>query len=156
MNRYPDEQSVLVMDNCRIHHSEVLKEALNSAGVSHSTLLLPFSSRSLIRNHDTLSTALFSWLEPNWRIFFDMWVVFYSFWCILTSYLGKAYLRRHGTLIRAAEDPIQTLLDSCGCITADLAYSWFYHAGYIVDWHCNTYPSFLSVHLNSNNFQTLK
>ncbi|KAE9390031.1 hypothetical protein BT96DRAFT_749556, partial [Gymnopus androsaceus JB14] len=32
MKPYPDEQSVLVMDNCRIHHSEVLKEALNSEG----------------------------------------------------------------------------------------------------------------------------
>ncbi|KAE9384141.1 hypothetical protein BT96DRAFT_791033, partial [Gymnopus androsaceus JB14] len=29
MNAYPAEQSVLVMDNCHIHHSEVLKDTLN-------------------------------------------------------------------------------------------------------------------------------
>ncbi|KAE9390910.1 hypothetical protein BT96DRAFT_796174, partial [Gymnopus androsaceus JB14] len=32
MNAYPAEQSVLVMDNCCIHHSEVLKDTLNSEG----------------------------------------------------------------------------------------------------------------------------
>lgn len=35
MNRYPDEHSVLVMDNCRIHHSEVLKDTLNSEGIQY-------------------------------------------------------------------------------------------------------------------------
>jgi hypothetical protein len=43
----------------------------------------------------------------------------------------KAYLRRYGAAIRAAEDPIATLLDACGCITAEMATNWFRHSGYI-------------------------
>jgi hypothetical protein len=49
------------------------------------------------------------------------------------AFTGKAYLERHGTLLRQAEDPILALLDSCGCITADMAEGWFRHAGYIVE-----------------------
>ncbi|THU87052.1 hypothetical protein K435DRAFT_682351 [Dendrothele bispora CBS 962.96] len=30
MNAYPGDQSVLVMDNCRIHHNETLQETLNA------------------------------------------------------------------------------------------------------------------------------
>ncbi|KAJ7195586.1 hypothetical protein C8J57DRAFT_1547220 [Mycena rebaudengoi] len=33
MNPYPDSQSVLVLDNCRIHHTDLLKEVLNESGV---------------------------------------------------------------------------------------------------------------------------
>jgi hypothetical protein len=32
MNPFPDEHSVLVMDNCRIHHNDALLESLNSCG----------------------------------------------------------------------------------------------------------------------------
>jgi hypothetical protein len=42
----------------------------------------------------------------------------------------KAYMRRHGAEMRAAEDPVQSLLEACGCITADMAKAWFVHAGY--------------------------
>ncbi|THU94097.1 hypothetical protein K435DRAFT_669111, partial [Dendrothele bispora CBS 962.96] len=33
MNAYPEEQSVLVLDNCRIHHCETLRDVLNAEGV---------------------------------------------------------------------------------------------------------------------------
>ena len=45
---------------------------------------------------------------------------------------GKVYICRNGTILRAAEDPIGVLLESCGCITAEMAEGWFHHAGYIV------------------------
>ncbi|THU93490.1 hypothetical protein K435DRAFT_670178 [Dendrothele bispora CBS 962.96] len=45
----------------------------------------------------------------------------------------KAYLRRNGALINAAEDPILALLDSCGCITEEMALGWFKHAGFVVE-----------------------
>jgi hypothetical protein len=45
---------------------------------------------------------------------------------------GKAYLRCNGSAIRGADDPVLALLDSCGCITEEMAVGWFYHAGYIV------------------------
>ena len=37
MNAYPAEHSVLVLDNCRIHHNEALVDLVQSAGMlSHS------------------------------------------------------------------------------------------------------------------------
>jgi hypothetical protein len=50
----------------------------------------------------------------------------------VSSYLVKAYLRRNGNAIRAAEDPIMVLLEACGCIDAEMAEAWFHHAGYIL------------------------
>ena len=43
----------------------------------------------------------------------------------------KAYLRRHGFVIRQEHDPINALLEACGCITPKMAEGWFRHAGYI-------------------------
>ncbi|KAJ3803707.1 hypothetical protein F5876DRAFT_54212 [Lentinula aff. lateritia] len=33
MKPYPDEESVLIMDNCQIHHTNTLLEACNGAGI---------------------------------------------------------------------------------------------------------------------------
>lgn len=47
MNRYPDTQSVFVLDNCRIHHTDLLQEVLNENGTvltaipQHSLQFLP-------------------------------------------------------------------------------------------------------------------
>jgi len=35
-------------------------------------------------------------------------------------------------MLKDTEDPIFMLLDSIGCITAEMAVHWFYHAGYII------------------------
>ena len=43
----------------------------------------------------------------------------------------KAYLCRHGFIIRQEHDPINALLEACGCITPKMAEGWFRHAGYI-------------------------
>jgi len=45
----------------------------------------------------------------------------------------KAHLRCNGAILRNVEDPILVLLDSVGCITADMAQNWFKHAGYVVN-----------------------
>ena len=47
-------------------------------------------------------------------------------------FTGKAYLCRNSHIFRDEEDPILTLLDSVGCITADMAEGWFQHAEYII------------------------
>jgi hypothetical protein len=46
---------------------------------------------------------------------------------------GKAYLQCNSTVIYDTEDPIAVLYKSCGCITAQMADGWFWHAGYYVD-----------------------
>ncbi|KAF8238355.1 hypothetical protein L208DRAFT_1355350 [Tricholoma matsutake] len=99
MNTFPDVQSVLILDNCRIHHTDTLQEILNDAGVM--LLYLPPYSPDLSPIEESFST-----------------------W--------KAHLRRHGTIMRGAEDPILVLLEACGCIAAEMATAWFEHAGYIV------------------------
>ncbi|KAI0062012.1 hypothetical protein BV25DRAFT_1804540 [Artomyces pyxidatus] len=43
----------------------------------------------------------------------------------------KAYLRRHGMDIDRAVDPEAALVEACGAITAEMAYGWFKHGGYI-------------------------
>ncbi|THV06429.1 hypothetical protein K435DRAFT_960414 [Dendrothele bispora CBS 962.96] len=100
MNAYPGDQSVLIMDNARIHHNEALKEALNSQGIM--LIYLPPYSPDLNPIEESFST-----------------------W--------KAYLQANGVLIRTHDDPILALLDSCGCITAEMAVGWFRHAGYIIE-----------------------
>lgn len=62
MNCYPNEHSVLVMDNCRIHHSEVLKEALNSEGTHPLPCMLlgHVTDTSTARYHDPISATVFT------------------------------------------------------------------------------------------------
>jgi hypothetical protein len=45
MNPYPDSQSVLVLDNCRIHHTDLLKEVLNESGKMFMEYLLSYLTR---------------------------------------------------------------------------------------------------------------
>lgn len=67
MNPYPAEQSVLVMDNCRIHHSEVLKDTLNSEG-EFFYLFLYIVLTEFLRNHDPLLACLLTRYEPHRRV----------------------------------------------------------------------------------------
>ncbi|KAG1844619.1 hypothetical protein DFJ58DRAFT_717593 [Suillus subalutaceus] len=52
MNPFPEEQSVLVLDNCRIHHNEALVAAVESAGLILVFLLFgPLPSTILPRSN---------------------------------------------------------------------------------------------------------
>jgi hypothetical protein len=42
----------------------------------------------------------------------------------------KAYLCRHGKTLRGHDNPIFVLLNSLGCVTAEMALNWFWHSGY--------------------------
>ncbi|KAJ7609235.1 hypothetical protein DFH06DRAFT_1017370 [Mycena polygramma] len=63
MGVFPDEKSVLVMDNCRIHHTDTLQETLNAEGLFYSPTRpqLIFLSRY----HAALSPSLLAGFEPN-------------------------------------------------------------------------------------------
>lgn len=41
MNPFPGDRSVLIMDNCSIHKSQVLREVVEAAGAQSCALLLP-------------------------------------------------------------------------------------------------------------------
>ena len=40
MKPYPDAQSVIVLDNCQIHHTDLLREILNENGKTGSKVSL--------------------------------------------------------------------------------------------------------------------
>lgn len=46
MKPYPDTQSVLVMDNCRIHHTDLLQEVLNENGELEASNVQNFTNMS--------------------------------------------------------------------------------------------------------------
>jgi hypothetical protein len=39
---------------------------------------------------------------------------------MLLCVLVKAYMRRHVAQMRPAQDPVQSLIEACGCITAEM------------------------------------
>ena len=118
MKPFPAENSVLVMDNCRIHHTDALTEVLNES-----------------RNHLSLFTCSIPFKLPSTDVML-LYLPPYSpdLNPIEESFsVWKAHLRREATALQAADDPIFALLESVGCITADMAANWVHHSGYIVD-----------------------
>ena len=57
MNPYPEPRSVLVLDNCRIHHNEALVDMVRAAGCL--ILYLPAYSPDLNPIEESFSTRLF-------------------------------------------------------------------------------------------------
>lgn len=45
----------------------------------------------------------------------------------------KAHIRRHAAEIHLDEDPVIALMEATSCVTAEKAYGWFKHAGYIFE-----------------------
>jgi transposase len=117
MNPFPAARSILVLDNCRIHHNEALTELVRAAGCL--ILYLPAYSPDMNPIEESFSTCTCIAYSAHWQAVTD----------ILP--LVKAFLRRHGYTIRRELDPIAALIEACSCITAEKAYSWFKHAGYI-------------------------
>ncbi|KAJ8486860.1 hypothetical protein ONZ45_g14529 [Pleurotus djamor] len=98
MNPFPGARSVLVMDNCRIHHNPALVNLVRAA-VCLLLYLPPYSPD-------------YNPIEESFSLL-------------------KAYLRRHAHTLRHSDDPVQVLLEACGCITAAASREWFKHAGYV-------------------------
>lgn len=65
MNPYPAKRSVIVLDNCRIHHNEALAELVAAAGGSASLVLYPSGRLTFQRLSYPLPSSLFSRFEPN-------------------------------------------------------------------------------------------
>lgn len=115
MRPFPDARSVLVLDNCRIHHSQALVALVEAAGCL--LLYLPPYSPDLNPIEESFSTC-----ESH---------VSYGAYNITDTVSVKAYLRRWGSQLRLDEDPYGVILEAAGCITPAMAHGWFKHAGYI-------------------------
>ena len=68
MNPYPANQSILVMDNCQIHHNIELVDIVNAVGMLPCLKFYILGDDSFSRLSSHLSSTIFTWHEPNWII----------------------------------------------------------------------------------------
>ena len=124
MNPYPAEHSVLILDNCHIHHNDVLVVLL----YLFSWLMYIFKDVSFY-----ISLVIrWTWIQSK-----SLSVHVSSPFLIhqvqgLTVHLVKAFLHHHGHMLSQNEDPLSALLEACSCITAEMCGGWFWHAGHIL------------------------
>lgn len=130
MNPWPQERSILVLDNCRIHKSKMLRRAVEAAGAScrvcqwlpctdmcqaaawSSYPRIPRSSTPSRRALPPVSTAAVRCLRR------------------ISSLTDKAYLRRHYRRLQQSDTPILDLYAAADAITSEKARAWIAHAGY--------------------------
>jgi len=65
MKPFPDQHSVLVMDNCRIHHTDTLQDVLNDFRMPSVIFELVYDSYSSDRDHAVVSTTIFARPESH-------------------------------------------------------------------------------------------
>lgn len=121
---------MLILDNCAIHKSDVLKQMVEARGVwtaQHFTLTHlsfevanSFFSRRILRTSILSKKALAAVSYPcsQGSINTDIAIV-------------KSWLRRHYRRLQESDDPIGEIVDACETITPDKAKGWFRHSGYI-------------------------
>ncbi|KAF8218678.1 hypothetical protein L208DRAFT_1348555, partial [Tricholoma matsutake] len=102
MNPYPTHQSILVLDNCRIHHNINLVDLVNATGCL--LLYLPTYSLDLNPIEESFST------------------------CMSTHYFSAHVLTQ---FCPSNDNHELALMEACGCVTAEMAWGWFCHAEYI-------------------------
>lgn len=119
MNAYPAKHSILVLDNCRIHHVDGVEEMCAEA---YFFLLLV-----LTYLNDLRSGVKLVFLPPYSP---DLNPIEECF-----SYI-KSYISRHGATFRHIvevgdeADPFMFLYSALDTVTADAAKGWFGHSGY--------------------------
>jgi hypothetical protein len=130
MNAFPQAQSVLVIDNCCIHHNEALQDLVNGAGkpimVPNSSELTAYMQVASFFTSRRIHLISIRSKSPSVHVSH----CHYSDYAITDVLSVKAYMCHHAAQIRAANDPVQALLEACGCITAGMAEHWFSHSGY--------------------------
>jgi transposase len=130
MNPFPGNQSVLLLDNCKIHKSDQLREAIGEKGL--------FVSYKEIFNSQQATGCVLKYIPPYSP---DLNPIEESFSAgkvpkkkengIITKYtLVKSWIQReYGRLVHS-ENPAADLYEACGVVTAEKARQWFNHSGY--------------------------
>ena len=111
MNRYPNNRSVLVLDNCAIHKSAILRQVVEDHGCL-LVFLPPYSPD-------------FNPIEESFSACKNSPTLVY----ILTPTV-KAWIRRNWRFMRDSENPEVALYEAMGTITAEKAREWVRHSGY--------------------------
>jgi hypothetical protein len=115
MNRYPQDKSIIVLDNCAIHKSEVLREVVNANG--QLLIFLPPYSPDYNPIEESFSSGEYSRRHTDQLI--DLWTV-------------KAWIRRNWARMQHAEYPEIALLEAAHTVTPEKAREWYMHSGYTV------------------------
>jgi len=124
MNPYPGPNSVIIMDNCRIHKSNVILDMIRERLV-----FILSQSHSSSMNFIFSSGMRYEFLPPYSPDFNPIELAFSAV---------KAYIRRNGQAMRTAmsnkdnsADVFVLLNDAIWSITTDDAKGWFHHSGYL-------------------------
>lgn len=124
MNTFPGPNSVIVMDNCRIHKASFILDMIEARYV-HPLILHTGDLISILRG------MKYIFLPPYSPDFNPIETAFSAI---------KAYIRRNGDLYRssmssgAASDEVAVycqLSEAVYSVTAENAAGWFHHCGYI-------------------------
>lgn len=113
-NPYPGPRSVLVFDNCNIHHAEEIRSLIEEEARKYM-----FSITLLFYIYQYIFSLVcrLVFLPPYSPDYNPIESAFSSI---------KAYLRRHHT-----EEGLQVISDGCLRITAGMAKGWFHSSGYV-------------------------
>jgi transposase len=121
MNPYPAPQSVLILDNCRIHHVEEVEQMCTAKSV-------PYSYHISITDGFICRRIKFLYLPPYSPDFNPIEECF--------SWI-KYHIRRNGQEFRRiceGDDkaaPYVYLYNAMSQVTAEASRGWFHHSGYL-------------------------
>jgi transposase len=115
---YPGPNSVVVLDNCWIHHSEAVHQLIEVDCGMWFCSYFQLSTQLL----DTLLVCKLLFLPPYSPDFNPIEEAFSSI---------KAYLRRHNADNFAKLAPVASLQAACFSVAAENAAGWFRHAGWM-------------------------
>ena len=116
MNPYPQDRSIIVLDNCAIHKTHALREIVKGHGCL--LMFLPPYSPDLNPIEESFSCGTYYYL-------------FITHFVPLTIYLSvKAWIRHNWVHIQSHKYPEIALLESSQVITPEKSKEWFRHSGY--------------------------
>jgi transposase len=113
MNSYPQDKSILILDNCSIHKTRALREIVEGSG-QVLVFLPPYSPD-------------FNPIEESFSCGMSLYVLYVNDTDVLAV---KHWIRRNWRNMQAAEYPEIALLESSAVVTAEKAKGWFIHSGY--------------------------
>ena len=115
MNRFPQDRSIIVLDNCAIHRANVIREIVEAHGVL-LVFLPPYSPD-------------FNPIEESFSYSKSPCCCVYNI-LTQTRSLVKTWIRRHWPRLVRQQNPEVQLLEAAYSVTGDVAPGWFRHSGY--------------------------
>ena len=116
MNRFPQDRSIIVLDNCAIHRANVIREIIEAHGVL--LIFLPPYSPDL------------NPIEESFSYRKSLHCCIYNPLTLSPYPAVKTWIRRHWPRLVHQPNPEVQLLEAAYSVTGDVAPGWFRHSGY--------------------------